>query len=85
MELGHYYKQGEHVGSPLHEIIKWFKTMTINEYIKMVKDGILPSFEKRVWQRNYHENIIRTEEIYIKVSDYIRNNPLKWEDDMYFV
>ena len=78
-------EEGEHIGSPLHEIIKWFKTMTTNEYIKMVKDGILPSFEKRVWQRNYHENIIRTEEIYIKVSDYIRNNPLKWEDDMYFI
>ena len=30
-------KMGDHTGSPLHEIIDWFKTMTTNEYIKNVK------------------------------------------------
>lgn len=24
---------GEHVGSPLHRVVGWFKTMTTNEYI----------------------------------------------------
>ncbi len=26
-------KTGEHIGSPLHEMIQWFKTQTTNEYI----------------------------------------------------
>jgi hypothetical protein len=26
-------KKGEHVGSPLHAVVQWFKTMTTNEYI----------------------------------------------------
>ena len=69
----------------LGDIIQWFKTMTTNEYIKLVKQNKLPNFNKRVWQRNYYENIIRTEEIHLKVAEYIKNNPLKWEEDKYFL
>jgi hypothetical protein len=64
--------QGEHIGSPLPQIIQWFKTMTTNDYIKMVKQNLLPSFDKRIWQRNYHEHIIRDEQEYIKIVDYIQ-------------
>ena len=41
-------KQGEHAGSPLQEIIQWFKTMTTNEYIQGVKSGICSPFAKRL-------------------------------------
>ncbi len=34
-----------------------------------------------IWQRNYYEHIIRTEQAYSKISDYITNNPLNWEID----
>ena len=37
-------KQGAHMGAPLHEIIKWYKTQTTNEYIKLVKQGVLLPF-----------------------------------------
>jgi putative transposase len=86
-------QQGEHGGSPLQktnyqisisELIQRFKTLTTNKYIRMVKDGVLPSFDKRIWQRNYYENIIRNEEQYLKVSEYIINNPLKWHKDKYY-
>lgn len=76
--------KGEHVGSPLPEMVKWFKTMTTNEYIKMVKNSELPNFDKHIWQRNYYENIIRNDEIYQKISEYIINNPIKWEEDKYY-
>jgi len=33
------------------------------------------------WQRNYWEHIIRTEVEYKKISQYIINNPLCWDDD----
>lgn len=67
----------EHIGSSLPTIIQWFKTMTTNEYIRMVKRDILPSFNKRVWQRNYYEQIIRNETQYINTINYIKYNPLK--------
>lgn len=37
-----------------------------------------------VWQRNYHEHIIRDEQSYQRISDYIINNPTKWEDDKFY-
>jgi len=36
------------------------------------------------WQRNYHEHIIRDEKSYNIIVDYIRNNPLKWENDKFY-
>ena len=69
-------KSGDHTGSPLHEIIDWFKTMTTNEYIKNVKNNIYPKFDKKIWQRSYYEHIIRNENDYIKAAEYIINNPV---------
>ncbi|RCX09884.1 hypothetical protein DFR58_13323 [Anaerobacterium chartisolvens] len=75
--------QGRHAGLPLQQIIQWFKTMTTNEYIKMAKQNILPPFDKRIWQRNYHEHIIRNEDEYYRIAEYIQNNPTLWENDRY--
>jgi len=76
--------QGEHTGSPLPNIIQWFKTMTTNEYIKMVKENKLPNFNSHIWQRNYYENVIRNEERDFQIIKYIENNPIKWQEDKYF-
>lgn len=73
------------VAPTVGDIVGAFKSLTTNEYIRMVKNNELPNFEKRIWQRNYYENIIRNEEIHQKVVDYIKINPLKWQDDKYYV
>ena len=75
---------GDHTGSPLHEIVGWFKTMTTNEYINGVKSEIYLPFNKRVWQRSYHDRIIRNEIEYQRIWQYIDTNPQKWEQDRYF-
>lgn len=69
---------GAHIGAPLHEIIKWFKTQTTNEYIQCVKRGLYPSFEKHVWQRNYYEHIIRNQQSMDEIRKYIADNPRRW-------
>lgn len=71
------------VAPTIGDIIGAFKSLTTVEYIKMVKNNQLPSFDKQVWQRNYYENIIRNERIYLKVMEYIEDNPLKWDEDRY--
>lgn len=38
----------------------------------------------KLWQRNYHENIIRNEKSYQTISTYITNNPKNWEDDKFY-
>jgi len=36
-----------------------------------------------VWQRNYHEHVIRSETAYLKIAEYICNNPQQWAEDVY--
>lgn len=76
---------GKIVGSPLRDIVGWFKTMTTNEYIAGVKCGKFMPFKGRLWQRNYYEHIIRNYDDYISIAEYIQNNPLKWEEDKLYV
>jgi hypothetical protein len=34
-----------------------------------------------VWQRNYYERVVRSEDELNRIREYIRFNPLKWEFD----
>ena len=72
---------GEHIGSPLHRVVQWFKTMSTNEYIRNVKTNNWPRFDGKLWQRNYWEHIIRNQKSYQRISDYIINNPKNWDTD----
>ena len=83
--LGEHNILGEHTGSPLHAVVQWFKTMTTNEYIRGVKTLGWQTFDKKLWQRNYYEHIIRNDDAYQRIADYITNNPMKWKDDKFYV
>jgi putative transposase len=81
----HMPNEGEHIGSPLHRVVQWFKTMSSNEYIRGVKNHDWQRFNGKLWQRNYYENIISDEEFHYQISEYIVNNPLKWDTDKYYI
>ena len=34
-----------------------------------------------VWQRGYHDHVIRNQEDYVALAEYIQTNPLRWELD----
>jgi putative transposase len=36
-----------------------------------------------IWQRNYYEHIIRNEDSFRQISEYIIHNPGRWEEDEY--
>lgn len=63
------------------DIMDAFKSITTVEYIRGVKTYNWLAFNKRLWQRNYWEHIIRNQEAHEKISGYILNNSAKWEDD----
>lgn len=49
------------------DVIQSFKRHTTVEYIKLVKQNMLPPFEKQIWQRSFHDHIIRDEQEYQKI------------------
>lgn len=47
---------------------------------KFAKDNQLP-FK---WQQRFHDHIIRSEESFIKIQNYILTNPERWTDDKFY-
>ncbi len=65
----------------LGKIIQWFKIMVTNNYLKEMKNNNFPSFDKKLFQRNYYERIIKNEKEYWAIKQYIRDNPKKWKNN----
>lgn len=63
------------------DVVGAFKSLFTVEYIRGVKEYRWPAFDRRVWQRNYYEHIIRDEAELARVRRYIDENPLQWELD----
>ena len=63
----------------LPKIIGRFK-MTSAKQINMARNT--PGIS--VWQRNYYEHIIRDDESFYRISEYIKNNPASWQMDDYY-
>ncbi|SDM66627.1 transposase [Acetanaerobacterium elongatum] len=58
---------------------------TISRIIKQFKGSITKQIGFSIWQKSFHDHIIRDEQEYKAVSDYIDQNPQKWQEDCYFV
>ena len=65
----------------LSEIVQSFKRYSTIEYTKMVKEGILPPFNKQIWQRSFYDHVIRNQHDYENIVKYIYENPMRWEYD----
>ncbi|GAT62974.1 transposase [Paludibacter jiangxiensis] len=70
-------------GATIGDVMDWFKTMTTNEYIRGVKINTWPRYDRKLWQRNYYDHIIRDWQDEVRISAYILDNPAKWERDKF--
>jgi len=65
----------------LGDVIGAFKSRVTVEYTRGVKTLGWTPFDKRLWQRNYYEHIIRNEEALNRIRQYILENPIRWTVD----
>lgn len=57
----------------------------INQYKSSVKRWCNKNaHEYFQWQSRFHDHIIRSADDYQKISNYIVNNPAKWQDDKFY-
>ena len=59
-------------------------TKNIATIIRSFKTMVTKEIGNSIWQRSYHDHIIRGEKDYLKIWEYIDNNPLKWELDCFY-
>ncbi|MGM9607334.1 MAG: REP-associated tyrosine transposase [Oscillospiraceae bacterium] len=69
----------------ISQVIQSFKRYSTIEYIKLVKAGVLPPFHGQVWQRSFYDHIIRNDDDYRTIWEYIENNPAKWKEDRFYI
>ena len=71
LEIMPVFETGGHRGPPLHKIIGQLKSYTTHQY------------GQKLWQRSYYDHVIRGEQDYRDVWNYIETNPLRWQEDEY--
>jgi putative transposase len=62
---------------------------SIGSIIRGYKIGVTKWFRKNtniyiVWQRNLYEYVIRNEQSYKNIANYIINNPREWKEDKFY-
>ena len=59
-------------------------TKNIETIIRSLKTMVTKEIGYSIWQRSYHDHIIRGEKDYQKIWEYIDTNALKWEKDCFY-
>jgi REP element-mobilizing transposase RayT len=64
-------------------------SMTIGSVLRSFKIGVTKWHRSNtdiwdVWQRSFHDHIIRDEKAYFNISNYIKNNPNSWNEDTFY-
>ena len=57
---------------------------TVSTVINQMKGYITKQAGYSIWQKLFYDHIIRNEEDYIRICQYIDENPAKWPEDEYF-
>lgn len=58
---------------------------SVSSIINQIKGKITRQLGYSVFQKSFHDHIIRTPAEFERVWDYIENNPRKWNEDMYYL
>ncbi len=76
------------VGASVSDIVGAYKSLVANGCLdiwkfKWAEVNPAPTMGK-LWQRDFYEHIIRNEQSYQTISNYIIENPAKWKDDKFY-
>ncbi len=70
-------KEGAASGAPtLRQVMRTFKSL-----VAVSGNRLLGRTERPLWQRNFYEHIIRTEQVFERARWYTAENPGRWERD----
>ena len=58
---------------------------TISKVVQQMKGYVTKRIGVSIWQKLFHDHVIRDEEGYLKIWNYIEGNPSKWEEDCFYV
>ena len=73
--------QASRAPTTLSGMIRSFKSRSSMEYLNYIKEKNL-GLSAKIWQRSFHDHIIRNEKSLHAIREYILSNPVNWEQDV---
>lgn len=73
----------ERVAPTVADIFGTYKSLVSNECLEIFKQKFPGDYMGKLWQRNYHDHIIRDEQSYHRIANYIIKNPQNWKNDKF--
>jgi len=52
--------------------------------VRKLKSFVTKQIGFSIWQKSFHDHIIRDRQDYSRIAEYIKNNPLNWEKDCFY-
>ena len=69
----------------LHMIVRLSgSSRTLSQILNSFKGAVSKQARVSVWQKSFYDHIIRDDDDYNRVCEYIANNPAVWAGDEYF-
>ena len=57
----------------------------IPRFVSALKRFCHRELGEQIFQRSYHDHIIRNRQDSLKILEYIKNNPKQWEEDCFYM
>lgn len=67
----------------LSQVVGAYKSLVSNQWLQICKRKQIQM--GTIWQRSFHDHIIRNEQDYLTKWNYIDTNPYRWSDDEYYL
>ena len=56
----------------------------IPRFVSAFKRMVHQEIDIKIFQRSYHDHIVRNEKDYLRIWQYMENNPKQWEMDCFY-
>ena len=60
-------------------------TPTVSHVVRGFKEYVSKAVGVPIWQKSFHDHVVRDEPTYLKIWQYIEENPLRWEIDCHYI
>lgn len=58
---------------------------TISTVVAQFKGTVSKQLGKTIWQKSFHDRVVRNEAEYQKIWEYIEYNPYYWTQDCFYI
>ena len=58
---------------------------TVSRVVKQLKGIVSKQYGSGIWQKGFHDHVVRTEDDYKNIWQYIDGNPTAWQQDCFFI